>query len=117
MDEGKVFEFFLIPMSQIKRPPPQNKKDRIKIHGVAVRSNEDKIYIELDRGTKKLNLRELYFIEFVCNRMPVQMEHQAMSFMKEHGLSKFFFGDRRGVSDLQIKKLSNQLEMLNLNKM
>lgn len=116
VDERKLFDFVLIPMSQIERPP-KNKKDGIHIYGTVVRSYEDKIYLELHGNSNKVKPKELYFIEFVCNRLPVQMERQAMHFMQKHGLSEFFFAERCGVNDLVMGKLSTQMERLNNNKM
>lgn len=116
VDENKLFELVLTPMSQVHQPPV-DKRDMIRIHGTVVRSYENRIYIELFGAPRKINTRDLYSLEFICNRLPVQMERQAMYFMEEHELTEFFFAERSGVNDLVMGKLSSQMENLNINKM
>lgn len=82
--EENVLDFLIL------HPKSHNQSREKDIHGQVQGIRERKIYIEIFpesfRHIRKAHERELYDISFLLNRVPYQMQHYALSFLKAEQL-------------------------------
>lgn len=95
VDDGNIFQIRLTPMSSLTNDEPavSNKRTKEKkdFYGEVLRVDHGNLHIKLETRLKHVGNGFLYHVQFVQNRVPFQMSHFALDFIKKRELCRFIF--------------------------
>lgn len=90
--------------------PQRTKKERIYGSVIEIRGNL--VYLELNESLDRFHAKtgihpanEEFFIRFMSDRTTITLEHRALEYLNNQGISRFFFPMTSGSSALTLNKV------------